>query len=146
MIKHLRLIAGCYKEICSVHPIWCTPPVRFVGSMPEMDEVALKMGEVVDRDADAAVADEGTGVRSVVEMETVGEVNDDSGAAAAASGDGLEEEEVVVDGWDADSVAGGSEEAAGDEMECPAAGLIVVVAVVGFETVAAAAGDFGTFG
>lgn len=101
-----ELTAGHCKEICSVHPIWCTPPVRFVGLKLGMDEAALKKeveghdadaaDEVVDlADAAGAALDEETGVLFEVVKETVDEVNGDSDAA---SDGGL----VEADAGDAD--------------------------------------------
>ena len=82
-----------------MHPIWCTPPVRFVDLKLEMDEAELKK-EVEGHDVDAAdevaalvvdvgiVMDEETDVPFVVVKEIADEVNDDSGVA---SDDDLEE-------------------------------------------------------
>lgn len=149
MIISLRLIAGHYKEICSVHPIWCTPPVRFVDLKLEMDEAALKkvveghdadaVDEVVVLAVDAAVEvvmDVETGVLFEAVKEIADEVNGDSDVA---SDGGLEEADAEDAGWvgvvveAAEEVAAGVE-AADDEMACLAidvvADLIVVVVAV----------------
>lgn len=88
-----------------MHPIWCTPPVRFVDLKLGMDEAELKT-EVEGHDVDVAdevvvlvdvgiVMDEVTGVPFVEVKEIADEVNDDSGVA---SDDDLEE----VDAEDVD--------------------------------------------
>lgn len=71
-----------------MHPIWCTPPVRFVDLKLEMDEVELQK-EVEGHDVGVAdevaalvaevgvVLDEETGVLIVVVKEIADEVNDD---------------------------------------------------------------------
>lgn len=77
-----------------MHPIWCTPPVRFVDLKLEMDEAALKK-EVEGHDADAvdeavvlaadavaAVMDVETGVLFEVVKEIADEVNGDSDVAS----------------------------------------------------------------
>lgn len=84
-----------------MHPIWCTPPVRFADLKLEMDEAELKKG-VEGTDVDAAdgvvalvdvgiVMDEEIGVPFVVVKEIADEVNDDFDAAS--DGD-LEEVDV----------------------------------------------------
>lgn len=71
-----------------MHPIWCTPPVRFVDLKLEMDEAELQKeveghdvgvaDEVVVLVADVgAVQDEETGVPSVAVKEIADGVNDD---------------------------------------------------------------------
>lgn len=82
-----------------MHPIWCTPPVRFVDLKLETDEAELKM-EVEGHDVDVAdevavlaadvavVMDEETDVPFGVAKEIADEVNDDSDVA---SDDDLEE-------------------------------------------------------
>lgn len=84
-----------------MHPIWCTPPVRFVDLKLEMDEAELKK-EVEGIDVGAAeeavvlvvvvdvgvVMDEETGVPFVAVKEIADGVDDDFGAA---SGGDLEE-------------------------------------------------------
>lgn len=82
-----------------MHPIWCTPPVRFVDLKLEMDEAELKK-EVEGHDVDVAdevvalvadvgvVMDEETGVPFVAVKEIAGGVNDDFDVA---SDGGLEE-------------------------------------------------------
>lgn len=157
----LRLIAGHYKEICSVHPIWCTPPVRFVDLKLEMDAAALKK-EVEGHDADAvdevaalaadaveAVTDVETGVLFEAVKEIADEVNgdfdvaSDGGLVEADAGDaGLVG--VVVEA--AEEVAVG-EEAVDDEMAFLATDAVadlivaVVAVVVDLEVVA----DFVAF-
>lgn len=77
-----------------MHPIWCTPPVRFVDLKPEKGVAALKKAA---EDHDADVVDEvvvhaaetemdaETGVLFVVEKEIADEVN---GGFDVASDDG----------------------------------------------------------
>lgn len=74
-----------------MHPIWCTPPVRFVDLEPEKDVAALKMAveghgaDVVDEvavHAAGAEMDAGTGVLFVEEKEIADEVNGDFDAAS----------------------------------------------------------------
>lgn len=162
----LILIAGHYKEICSVHPIWCTPPVRFVDLKLEMDEAALKkvveghdadaVDEVAVLAADAAAVvvvvveaamDVETGVLFEVVKEIADEVNGDSDVA---SDGGLVEADAEDAGWAGVVVEAAEEvvagvEAADDVMAFlvidAVADLIVAVAVVDLEEVA----DFVAF-
>lgn len=94
-----------------MHPIWCTPPVRFVDLMLEMDGAALKTG-VEDHDVDvadgvvlvaadvAAAAgfemDVETGELFEVVKETADEVNVDFDGVA------LDDDLVEVDAEDVD--------------------------------------------
>lgn len=85
-----------------MHPIWCTPPVRFVDLKLEMDEAELKR-EVEGHDVDVAdevavpaadvvvVMDEEIDVPFEVAKETADEVNGDFDVAS--DGD-LEEVDV----------------------------------------------------
>lgn len=75
-----------------MHPIWCTPPVRFVDLKLEMDEAELQEVEGHDvgvaDEAAALVADVGvvmdgeTGVPFVVVKEIADGVNDDFDVAS----------------------------------------------------------------
>lgn len=90
-----------------MHPIWCTPPVRFVDLMLEMDGAALKTG-VEDHDVDAVdgvvLAADAAGFEMDVETgelfevvkETADEVNDDFDGVA------LDDDLVEVDAEDVD--------------------------------------------
>lgn len=120
-----------------MHPIWCTPPVRFVDLKLEMDEAELKR-EVEDHDVDVAdevvalvvdvgvVMDEETDVPFGVAKEIADEVNGDFDVALDGdleevdAGDAEEEavEMVAVDDETAYLVFGA------------VAGLIVVAAAV----------------
>lgn len=124
-----------------MHPIWCTPPVRFVDLKLEMDEAELKKeveghevdvaDEVVVLVADAGVVmDEEIGVPFVVAKEIADGVNDDFDAA---SDDDLEE--VEAEEFDlADAVVEVVEMVAADDetaylVSDVVAGLIVVAVV-----------------
>lgn len=158
----LRLIAGHYKEICSVHPIWCTPPVRFVDLKLEMDEAALKK-EVEGHDADAVdevvvlaadAVEVVMGVETGVQFEAVKEIADEvNGDSDVAFDGGLVEADAEDAGWvgvvveAAEEVAAGVE-AADDEMaflviDVVADLIVVVVAVVVVDLEVAA--DFVAF-
>lgn len=132
-----------------MHPIWCTPPVRFVDLKPEKDVVALKKG-VEGRDADVVdvavlaadvaetVMDGETGVQSGEVKEIVGEV---SGGSGVAFGDDLEDA-AGVDLVDVEQEVAVEVVAADDEMAYlvtdVAADLIVAVAAAAdFEAVVA---------
>lgn len=124
-----------------MHPIWCTPPVRFVDLKLEMDEAELKKevgghdvgvaDEVVALVADVEVVmDEETGVPFVVVKEIADGVNDDFDVAS--DGD-LEEVDAGEFDWAGAVVEAVEMVAADDEtvylVSGVVAGSIVVVAV-----------------